>query len=91
MSSRPVGGLVGGTATLWVKRCGRRLRGTADQRCTVIYEELAEGQLRELEPQPLPAEMPSELRVHSVAFRFNPARYLRFCSRVLTASRAAIR
>src|SRR6185437_16798656 len=66
-------------------------RGTADQRCTVIYEELAEGQLRELEPQPLPAEMPSELRVHSVAFRFNPARYLRFCSRVLTASRAAIR
>jgi len=66
-------------------------RGTADQRCTVIYEELAEGQLRELEPQPLPAEMPSEPRVHSVAFRFNPARYLRFCSRVLTASRAAIR
>jgi len=25
-------------------------RGTADQRCTVIYEELAEGQLRGLEP-----------------------------------------
>jgi len=31
-------------------------RGTADQRCTVIYEELAEGQLRGLEPLALALE-----------------------------------
>jgi hypothetical protein len=29
------------------------------------------------------------LQVRSVSVRFIPARYLRFCSRVLTASRAA--
>jgi hypothetical protein len=32
--------------------------------------------------------MLSELQFHCVSVRFNPARYLRFCSRVLTASRA---
>ena len=30
--------------------------------------------------------MPSELQVRSASFRFVPARYLRFCFRVLTAS-----
>ena len=32
--------------------------------------------------------MPVYLRFRSVSFRFSPACYLRFCSRVLTASRA---
>src|SRR5271166_3065048 len=43
-----------------------------------------------LEPLSLPAETPSDLQVHSVSFRFSPARYLRFCFRVLTASRVGI-
>jgi len=41
-----------------------------------------------IEPGCLPAETPSDLQVGSVSVRFSPARYLRFCSRVLTASRA---
>jgi hypothetical protein len=41
-----------------------------------------------LEPLLLPAEMASELQVHSESFPLSPARYLRFRSRALTASRA---
>jgi hypothetical protein len=41
-----------------------------------------------IEPDALPGNMPSELQFRSVSFRFSPARYLRFRSRVLTASRA---
>ena len=41
-----------------------------------------------IEPASLPGNMPSELPVRSVSVRFSPARYLGFCSRVLTASRA---
>ena len=40
-----------------------------------------------IEPAALPGNMPFELRFRYVAFRFSPARYLRFRSRVLTASR----
>lgn len=43
-----------------------------------------------IEPASLPGHMPSELRFRSVSLRFGPVRYLRFCSRVLTASRAVI-
>jgi len=39
-----------------------------------------------IEPAALQGIMPSDLQVHSVSVRFSPARYLRFCSRVLTAS-----
>ena len=48
-------------------------------------------ELRGFEPLPLAAEMPYDLQVRSVSFQFSPARYLRFCFRVLTASRALIR
>ena len=41
-----------------------------------------------IEPDALPGNMHSELHVRSISFRFNPSRYLRFCSRILTASRA---
>jgi hypothetical protein len=41
-----------------------------------------------IEPELLPGKMPSDLPVRSVSFRFSPARYLWFRSRVLTASRA---
>ena len=41
-----------------------------------------------IEPDALPGLLPSELPFRSVSFRFSPARYLRFRSRVLTASRA---
>ena len=40
-----------------------------------------------IETDALPCNMQFELRVRSVSFRFDPARYLRFCFRVLTASR----
>jgi hypothetical protein len=40
-----------------------------------------------IEPASLPGNLPSELQVRSVSVRFIPARYLRFRSRVLTASR----
>ena len=40
-----------------------------------------------IEPELLPGIMPSELLFRYVSFRFSPARYLRFRSRVLTASR----
>jgi hypothetical protein len=46
-------------------------------------------ELRRFAPQLLPAEIPLDLQIRSVSFRFVPARYLRFRSRVLTASRAA--
>jgi hypothetical protein len=45
-------------------------------------------ELRGFEPRTEPAEMPFDLQVRYVSFRFSPARYLWFCSRVLTASRA---
>ena len=41
-----------------------------------------------IETDALPGNMPSELPVRSISFRFSPARYLRFRSRVLMASRA---
>ena len=41
-----------------------------------------------LEPLPQPGKTPIYLQVYYVSFRFSPARYLRFCFRVLTASRA---
>jgi hypothetical protein len=41
-----------------------------------------------IETDALPGNMRSELPVRFVSFRFGPARYLRFRSRVLTASRA---
>jgi hypothetical protein len=44
-------------------------------------------ELRGFEPLLLPVEIPFDLQVHSVSFRFSPARYLRFRSRVLTASK----
>jgi hypothetical protein len=50
--------------------------------------ELRVSELRGLEPLTLPAEIPFELQVRSVSFRFGPLRYLRFRLRVLTASRA---
>src|SRR6516162_7810148 len=40
-----------------------------------------------IEPAALPGHMPSELRFRYVSVRFGPARYLRFRSRALTASR----
>ena len=40
-----------------------------------------------IEPLPDQAIGSSELQVHSISFRFSPARYLRVRSRVLTASR----
>jgi hypothetical protein len=40
-----------------------------------------------IEPASLPGKMPSELRFRYVSFRFSPARYLRVCTRLLTASR----
>lgn len=46
-------------------------------------------ELTGFEPQVVPAEKRSELQVRSVSFQFNPARYLRFRFRILTASRAA--
>lgn len=42
-----------------------------------------------IETDALPGNMPSELQVHSVSFQFSPARYLRFHSQVLTASRGS--
>jgi hypothetical protein len=45
-------------------------------------------ELPEIETASLPGVLASELPVHSVSFRFIPARYLRLCFRVLTASRA---
>ena len=39
-----------------------------------------------IEPDALPGLLPSELPVRSVSVRFSTARYLRFRSRVLTAS-----
>lgn len=36
----------------------------------------------------LPGDLPSERQFRSVSFRFSPAHYLRFRSRVLTASKA---
>jgi hypothetical protein len=45
-------------------------------------------ELRGLEPLPQPDKTPIYLQVYYVSFRFSPARYLRFCFRVLTASRA---
>jgi hypothetical protein len=41
-----------------------------------------------IEPDSLPGHMPSELPVRSVLVRFSSVRYLRFRSRVLTASSA---
>jgi hypothetical protein len=40
-----------------------------------------------IEPACLPGNLPSERLFSSVSFRFSPSRYLRFLSRVLTASR----
>jgi len=47
-------------------------------------------ELRGFEPLPLSAEIPFDLQVRSGSFRFIPARYLRFRSRVLTASRVIV-
>src|SRR6185312_15078335 len=58
-------------------------RGTADQRCTVIYEELAEGQLRGLEPLVVPAEMASELDGLFVRCVVRGVIVLALCARVL--------
>jgi hypothetical protein len=44
-----------------------------------------------IEPDGLPGNMPSELPVHSVSFRFSPARYLRIRFRVLTNVHDAMR
>jgi hypothetical protein len=44
-------------------------------------------ELKGFEPPPLPAEIPPALQVRFISFQFVPARYLRFCFRVLTASR----
>jgi len=44
-----------------------------------------------IETDALPGNMPSELRFRSVSVPFSPVRYLRFRSRVLTASRASTR
>src|SRR5271166_4105820 len=41
-----------------------------------------------IEPAALPGFFRPELQFRYVPFRFSPARYLRFCPRVLTASRA---
>jgi hypothetical protein len=41
-----------------------------------------------IEPELLPGKMHSELLFRYVSFPFSPARYLRLCFRVLTASRA---
>jgi hypothetical protein len=41
-----------------------------------------------IEPDALPGNLPAELSVRSVSFRFSTSRYLRFRFRVLTASRA---
>ena len=43
-------------------------------------------ELAGIEPAARPGNMSSELQVHSISFRFSPARYLRFRSRVLTPS-----
>jgi hypothetical protein len=43
-----------------------------------------------IEPDALPGIMPFELRLRYVSFRFSPAHYLRFRSRVLTASSAVM-
>jgi hypothetical protein len=40
-----------------------------------------------IEPDALPELLPSELPVRYVSFRFSSARYVRFRSRVMTASR----
>jgi hypothetical protein len=47
-------------------------------------------ELRGFEPLLLPAEIRFELPVRSVSVRLTPARYLRFRSRVLTASRVVV-
>ena len=44
-----------------------------------------------IEPESLPGVLHSELRFRYISFQFSPIRYLRFCSRVLTASRVGIR
>ena len=44
-------------------------------------------ELRGFEPLRLPAEIQFDLQVRSISVRFSPAGYLRFCFRVLTASR----
>ena len=41
-----------------------------------------------IEPAYLPGNLPAELPFRSTSVRFSPVRYLRFRSRVLTASRA---
>jgi hypothetical protein len=57
--------------------------------CT-MSRDIALVELRGFEPPRLPGKTPVYLRFRSVSFQFSPARYLRFCSRVLTASRAII-
>jgi hypothetical protein len=44
-----------------------------------------------IETGSLPGVLHSELRFRYISFQFSPIRYLRFCSRVLTASRVGIR
>ena len=51
-------------------------------------DQLSLVELPGIEPASLPGQMPSELLFRYVSFRFSPARYLWFRSRVLTASRA---
>jgi hypothetical protein len=43
-----------------------------------------------IEPDALPGLLACELRFRYVSFQFSPARYLRFPSRVLTASRVGV-
>ena len=54
----------------------------------VTHSGVAQVELPGIEPELLPGSMPSELQFRYVTIRFSPARYLRFRSRVLTASRA---
>jgi hypothetical protein len=50
-------------------------------------DQLSLVELPGIEPVVLPGVLPSELQFHYVPFRFSTSRYLRFRSRVLTASR----
>src|ERR1700751_471558 len=56
-----------------------------------VYADLFNNvELRGFEPLPRPAEIRADLYGRSVSVQFSPARYLRFRSRHLTASRAVI-
>jgi hypothetical protein len=77
-------------------RCGGRFQRTPEHNasCEDAFGQSFVGssaallvELPGIEPDALPGNMRSELPVRSISFRFSPARYLRFRSRVLTASR----